>query len=95
MAFSYDYLDKILHCYLSKLKYGYKYFGETRFQMKKGQRILVRAFPNIELERIIWEVGNTYVAVCRPEVYDDVKNLSGLPKQIMGFPKEDVVRVIN
>ena len=55
--------------------------------MKKGQRVLVRAFPDMEIERIVWEVGNTYVAVCRPEVYEDIKNLGGLPKQVMGFPK--------
>lgn len=61
--------------------------------MKKGQKVLVKSFPNITLERIVWEEGKTYIAVCRPEVFEDIKNSSGLPEQIMGFPKEDVVRV--
>ena len=67
---------------------------EVKVEMKKGQRILVRAYPNIILERIVWEEGKTYVAVCRPEVYEDIKNLSGLPKSINGFPKEDIVKVL-
>lgn len=62
--------------------------------MKKGQRILIRAFPNTLLERIVWEEGKTYVAVCRPEVFEDIKNLNGLPEQIMGFPKEDVIKML-
>jgi hypothetical protein len=62
--------------------------------MKKGQRILVKAFSNEILERIVWEVGKTYVAVCRPEVYEGIKNLNGFPQQIMGFPKEDVVDLV-
>ena len=62
--------------------------------MKRGQKVLVKSFPNITLERIVWEVGKTYIAVCRPEVYDDIKNLSGLPEQVMGFPKEDVIKVL-
>lgn len=64
-------------------------------EMKKGQRILVKAYPDVVLERIVWEVGNTYVAVCRPEMFDKIKGSTGLPEQIMGFPKEDVVSVIN
>jgi len=64
-------------------------------KMKKGQRILVKSFPDIPLERIIWEEGKTYVAVCRPEVFDEIKNLSGLPEQIMGFPKEDIIKVLD
>lgn len=62
--------------------------------MKRGQRILVKAFQNEILERVVWEEGKTYVAVCRPEVYEDIKNSSGLPEQIMGFPKEDVIKVL-
>jgi hypothetical protein len=62
--------------------------------MKRGQKVLVKSFSNITLERIVWEEGKTYIAVCRPEVYDDIKNLSGLPEQVMGFPKEDVIKVL-
>ena len=61
--------------------------------MKKGQKVLVKSFPNITLERIVWEEGKTYIAVCRPEVFEDIKNSNGLPEQIMGFPKEDVIKV--
>ncbi len=63
-------------------------------EMKKGQRILVKAFPDVTLERIVWEEGKTYVAVCRPEIFDEIKNIIGMPEQIMGFPKEDVVMVM-
>lgn len=64
-------------------------------KVRKGQRILVRSFPNETLERIVWEEGKTYVAVCRPEVFNEIQNLSGLPDAIMGFPKEDVIKVID
>ncbi len=63
--------------------------------MKKGQRILVKAFPDITLERIIWEEGKTYVAVCRPEIFEEIKNQAGLPNEIMGFPKEDIIKVVS
>lgn len=62
--------------------------------MEKGQRILVKAFPDVILERIVWEEGETYVAVCRPEIFEDIKDLSGLPESIMGFPKEDIVKIL-
>ena len=63
-------------------------------KMKRGQRILVRAFPDVPLERIVWEEGKTYVAVCRPEVFDEIKNQNDLPEQVMGFPKEDIIKVL-
>lgn len=63
-------------------------------KMKKGQRILVRAFPDVTLERIIWEVGKTYVAVCRPEMFEIIKNQAELPDSVMGFPKEDVIKIL-
>jgi hypothetical protein len=63
--------------------------------MKKGQRILVKAYPNETLERIVWEEGKTYVAVCRPEVYEHIKGFVGLPDLVMGFPKDDVVMVLD
>jgi hypothetical protein len=70
-----------------------KYFRRLVL-MKKGQRILIKAYPDRTLERIVWEEGKTYIAVCRPEVYEDIKTLNGLPEQIMGFPKEDIVMVL-
>ena len=63
--------------------------------MQKGQRILIKAFPDITLERVVWEEGKTYVAVCRPEIFEKIKNLNGLPESIIGFPKEDVVMVLD
>lgn len=47
----------------------------------KGQRILVRAFANEILERIVWEEVKTYVAVCRPEVYEDIKTSTDCQNQ--------------
>ena len=63
--------------------------------MEKGQKILVRAYPNKTLERVVWEEGRTYVAVCRPETFEQIKDLSGLPASVMGFPKEDIVMVLD
>ena len=63
--------------------------------MKKGQKILVKAFPDVTLERIVWEEGKTYVAVCRPEVFDEIKDQNDLPKSVMGFPKEDVIKILS
>jgi hypothetical protein len=64
-------------------------------KLKRGQRILVRSFPDVPLERIVWEEGKTYVAVCRPEVFDEIKSLNGLPEQVIGFPKEDIIKVLD
>ena len=61
--------------------------------MKRGQRVLVRAYPDKKLLRVVLEEGETYVVVCRPEVYDEVSQLSVVPEAVMGFPKEDVVEV--
>ncbi len=64
--------------------------------MKKGQKILVKAaYPEDTLERVVWEEGKTYVAVCRPEIFEEIRNLSGLPESVMGFPKEDIILVFD
>jgi hypothetical protein len=63
--------------------------------MKKGQKILVRAYPDKTLERIVWEEGKTYVAVCRPEIFEQIRTTNGLPESIMGFPKEDIVMILD
>lgn len=60
--------------------------------MKRGDRVLVKAFPDKELQRIVWEEGNTYVVVCRPEIYEEAMKSRVAPTLdlVMGFPKEDV-----
>lgn len=58
--------------------------------MKKGQHVWVKMFPDKLSERVVWKVEKTYVAVCRPEMFDQIKDLPGLPDLVMGFPKEDV-----
>ena len=63
--------------------------------MKRGQKILVKAYPNETLERIVWEERKTYVAVCRPEIFENIKNSDGLPDSIMGFPKEDIITILD
>jgi hypothetical protein len=62
--------------------------------MNRGQRVLVRAYPDKTLERIVWQECETYVIVCRPEVYESVARLDTLPDCAMGFPKEDVTVVL-
>ena len=58
--------------------------------LRKGQRVWVRSYPNKRLERIVLKEEETYILVCRPEVYDEIKDLDGLPDNVMGFPKKDV-----
>lgn len=61
--------------------------------MRRGQRVLVRAYPNKELERIILDEYETYILVCRLEIYDEVLQSGLLSKPVMGFPKEDIITV--
>ena len=61
--------------------------------MKRGEKVIVRAYPNKMLERVVWDEDNTYVVVCRPEVYATATLLGTEPESVMGFPKEDVTRI--
>ena len=66
--------------------------GEMPCKMNRGQRVLVRAFPNETLERIVWEESGTYVVVCRPEIYKETVLVGkSEPLSVMGFPKEDIL----
>lgn len=58
--------------------------------LSKGQRVWVRSYPTKRLERVVLKEEKTYILVCRPEVYDTIKDLEGLPDSVMGFPKKDV-----
>ena len=62
--------------------------------MEKGQRILVRAYPDKELERVVLEDADTYILVCRPEVYESIKDDRTLSSYVMGFPKKDVIALL-
>jgi len=62
--------------------------------MEKGQRVLVRGYPDKELERVILEEADTYILVCRPEVYEAIKDDEGLSGYAMGFPKKDVIGLL-
>ena len=59
--------------------------------MEKGEKILVRAYPDKVLQRIFLEDHGTYVLVCRPEVYEESRMSGSKPKSVMGFPVEDVI----
>ena len=61
--------------------------------MERGERILVRAYPDRILERVFLEGHGTYVLVCRPEVYDVARTTGIEPDASMGFPIEDIVDV--
>ena len=61
--------------------------------MKRGDVVLVKAYPNKQLERIVWEVHASYVLVCRAEVFADAIERRCEPESTMGFPQEDVVQV--
>ncbi len=58
--------------------------------MKRGDRVLVKAFPDKELQRIVWEESNTYIVVCRPEIYEAALKSRVNPNTFMGFPKEHI-----
>ena len=62
--------------------------------MNRGDRIRIRVYPDREVERVVLEVHPTYVLACRVEVYDEVKDLEGLPDLAMGFPLMDVVAIL-
>jgi len=59
--------------------------------MVKGQRVWVRAYPNKKLERVVVGEEDTYILVCRPEVYEEVTGSGISLDLVMGFPKEDVL----
>ena len=59
--------------------------------MEKGEKILVRAYPDKTLERIFLEDHGTYALVCRPEVYEEASTLGSEPRALMGFPIEDII----
>jgi len=58
--------------------------------LSKGQGVWVRSYPNKRLKRVVLKEEKTYVLVCRPEVYEIIKDLEGLPDSVMGFPKKDI-----
>lgn len=62
--------------------------------MERGQKVLVKAYPDKQLERIVLEETETYIVVCRPEVYTAISKSEGLPECAMGFPKEDVIGLV-
>lgn len=62
--------------------------------MKKGQRILVRAYPDKILERVVLKEEHTYVVVCRPEIYETIREDEDIPDTVMAFPKEDIVKIL-
>ena len=60
-------------------------------EMEKGEKVLVRAYPNKTLERIFLEEHGSYIVVCRPEIYEQAKITGCEPIETMGFPIEDVI----
>ena len=58
--------------------------------MQRGDVVHVRAYPDKVLPRVVWEVEETFVVVCRPEVYKRARASGTGPERFMGFPKEDV-----
>ena len=61
--------------------------------VQRGDIVLVRAYPDKQLERVVWEEHETYVLVCRQEMYEEAIRTGEEPKSSMGFPKEDVLLV--
>lgn len=61
--------------------------------MKRGDVVKVRAYPDKVLDRVVWDEAETYILVCRPEVYRKAVAFGTEPEGFMGFPKEDVYLV--
>ena len=61
--------------------------------MQRGDIVLVNAYPDKKLDRVVWDEHETYVLVCRQEVYEEAIRTGGEPTSSMGFPKEDVLLV--
>lgn len=61
--------------------------------MQRGDIVIVRAYPNKQLERVVWEEHKTYVLVCRSEIYIEAIKQGVEPESSMGFPTEDVMVV--
>jgi len=59
--------------------------------MNRGDKVIVSAYPDKRLERLVWDEHESYIVVCRPEVYAAATLFGVEPDSIMGFPKEDVV----
>ena len=59
--------------------------------MQKGDLVIVHAYPDEFLERIVWEEFPSYVEVCRQEVFEQAIISGTTPISVMGFPKEDVI----
>jgi len=62
--------------------------------MEKGQRILVKAYPDKILERVVLKEEHTYVVVCRPEIYEMIREGKDMPDAVMAFPREDIVKIL-
>lgn len=62
--------------------------------MQRGDHIIVRGYPDKRLERIVWDEYDTYVLVCRKEIYEEALIRGDNPTATMGFPKEDVLEVL-
>ena len=58
--------------------------------MKRGDLVTVKAYPDKRLKRVVWEEYDTYVLVCRPEIYAEAIRKKAAPESWMGFPREDV-----
>ena len=58
--------------------------------MQRGETVIVKALGDTRLERVVLEIHDTYVLVCRREIYEESIASGIQPSQTMGFPKEDV-----
>jgi hypothetical protein len=58
--------------------------------MNIGTKVMVKAYPNKELERLVLKEAKSYILVCREEVFKDALIHGDSYPNVMGFPKEDV-----
>lgn len=62
--------------------------------INKGDKVVVKAFPNKQLERRVVDTNNQTVIVCNEEEYYKALKEHREPSAI-GFPIEDVIEIKN
>lgn len=56
--------------------------------MDRGQIVMVRAYGDEALRRVVWEVGAKAVMICNPDLYEKARRDTSIHP--IGFPKEAV-----
>jgi hypothetical protein len=71
-----------------------KGWRSPRDMIKRGERVLIKAYGGKELERIVWEdVGKGLLLTTEREYRQAVQD--GTEPISVGFPKDDVIQIMS